>query len=543
VDPRRRRDRAASPEALVIATRRGLAVLAAIAIVLIAVLVLDLTRSRGPTDRTLVPGFDEASVVRMQWTAHPVGPYLTLERAPSAAKNGPWKRTAPTPGAVEQAPIASLLATLRGARWHRSEARDPREDSVANLAIEYAGKHLELWIGRPIENSEQAWIGIGDRKFLVDAWVARALVPSPLDLAVKTPFAGIANVDRYTIDGITISGRPRRMIAPGAQDRTFLVDPAISDAIERALSELAIESMSSAPIAHDNAIAISMAGTHASLGGECEQRVYLAASTGDGCVAREKSDAVRLLVEKLHRPVAELAARAPVPVGIDRVLWRAPPPSGLHRATLDLAKRPMLDFKPADESAVAALMTVLRSPVDPADVVPAPTTKPIDVFDLDVGAEKLQLELHPGNLVHRDDEPIALRLSPEAFAILSRDPMTLVDQTPWREEPTTVDEITIDHVTWKRGGVLGEWVRTQAGASDPASIERLVTLLAQPRVLGVASAPVVGGRTITLVVRPPVGDPISHTLVLGTAIAAGCPAQIDHANLLLPVEICRLVPR
>jgi len=529
----------------VIGTRRGLAVLALIAGALLVVLVVDLFTRARPADRALVPGFDEASVVRLGWTAHPVGPYLTVERA----KGQPWRRTAPSQGAVEQTPIASLLATLRGARWHRSEARDPREDAT-HLAIDFERKRLELWIGRPIEDSEQAWIGIGERRYLVDAWVARALTPSPLDLSIRTPLSGIANVPEYTVDGVHIEGAPRR-IAPHPKPSTvttsyLTLEPAFVDELERALATLAIDTLPWQPAPHGEAMTIEMAGTRVALGGPCDKRVYLSATTGDGCVPREQADAVRALVEKLHGPPAVIASRAPVPVGIRWVTL-------VDGKKLDLEKRPTIDGANANPQEVAALMTVLRSPVDAADVVPAPTTEPIGALALVVQqGNGMVLALHPGNLVQRAEEAVALRLAPEAFAILVRGASAYKELTPWREEPTTIDEITIDQTTWKRGAVIGEWTRIPAGPSDAASIEALVRALAEPHVLGVAPTTLVRsqaratgvrGHRIQLVVHPPVGAAKTHTLEVGTAIAGGCPAKIDTTEVLLPVEICRLVPR
>lgn len=526
-----------------IATRRGLAVLALLAGALLVVLVIDvLTRAR-PADRTLVPGFDEASVVRLGWTAHPVGPYLTIERTIDRTNDKPaatpWRRTAPSRGAVEQAPIASMLATLRGARWHRSEARDPREDAV-HLAIDHAGTRTELWIGRPIDATEQAWIGIGDRRFLVDAWVARALTPSPIDLAIRTPLAGIANVDTYSVDGRSLGGQPRA-IAATQSTRGLVLDPGFVTELERALAELTIDADPVAPVTPiSDGIEIAMAGTKVTLakapGSGCETRVYLAASTGDGCVALANAEVVWGLVARLANPAGAIASRALVPVGVRVVTL-------VDGAALDVTRRPTIDGADVDAEQIVALMTVLRSPVDGTDVIPAPTGASIGTLGIKTGGGDLVVDLYPSNVAMRRGEAVALRLSPEAFAILARGGAAYRDRTPWSEDPTTIAEIAIDAVTYRRGAVLGEWTRVPAGPSDAASIDALVTALARPHVVGVAPTTVVRGRRIRLVVRPPVGAEKTHTLELGTASAAGCPAAIDTTSILLPVEICRLVPR
>ncbi len=524
-----------------IATRRGLAVLALLAGALLVVLVVDVVTRARPADRTLLPGFEEASVVRLGWTAHPVGPYLTIERTIERDKTAatPWRRTAPSPGAVEQAPIASLLATLRGARWHRSEARDPREDAV-HLAIDHAGSRTELWIGRPIDSSEQAWIGIGKRRFLVDAWVARTLTPSPLDLAIRTPLAGIGNVDAYRVADLGLGGQPRA-IAATPTTRGLVLDPGFVAELERSLAELAIEADPVGPVAQIDGIEIAMAGTRVTLakglGHGCETRVYLAASTGDGCVALAKAEVVWGLVARLVSPAPEaIASRALVPIGVRTVTL-------VDGATLDVTRRPTIDGGDVDAQQIAVLMTVLRSPVDGTDVVTAPTSTRIGTLAIKTGGGDLILDLHANNLAMRRGEAVALRLSPEAFAILERGGAAYRDRTPWSEDPTTIAEIAIDAVTYRRGAVLGEWTRVPAGPSDAASIDALVTALARPHVIGVAPTTVVRGRRIRLVVRPPVGAEKTHTLELGAATAAGCPAVIDTSSILLPVEICRLVPR
>lgn len=513
-----------------IATRRGLAVLALILGALGFVLAVDLWRRTGPTERTLVPGFDERSVVRLGWTAHPIGPYLTVERAAGA----PWRRTAPTPGAVEQAPIASLLATLRGARWHRTRERDRKEEILALLEVDHAHGRLELWIGRPIEGSEQAWISIDDRSYLVDAWVTRSLVPSVLDLAITAPLATIASAPEYTVDGARLVhdlGTGNARLA----DPPLVLDPAFVATLERTLAELVIDTLPAQAAVHGEAITIRMAGTTVALGGPCEQRVYLAASTGDGCVPRAAADAVRAAVAPLRGRYADIAARMLVPAGVRRVVLA-------DGSALDLARRPLIEGRDADQDRVAQLMLALRSPVDASDVVAAPTTPPIATLTVAHAQGELAIELHAGGVVRRRGEPVALRVPPAAAAILALGKDAYADRTPWREEPTTITAISVDDVTYQRGAVLGEWTRTPAGPTDGASLEAFAQALATPRVVGPA-ANLARGRRIRVVVRPPMGGETSHTLEVGAATAAGCPAKIGTDTVLLADEICRLVPR
>jgi hypothetical protein len=174
-----------APEArAMIASRAGLAVLAAIAIVLAALVAFE--PHRAPQDRALAPGLDVAQLRELQWD------HVKLVRDDHG-----WAWVAP-PGRAEPATIDAVLAALRGARWHR---RAPREAAGKLGAILAAGGRT-FEIGGHLEGADQTWIAREGDAVLVDDWVVRALAPDPLALRVRHPFthAPPAPTATYRVD-------------------------------------------------------------------------------------------------------------------------------------------------------------------------------------------------------------------------------------------------------------------------------------------------------------------------------------------------------
>ena len=137
-----------------IASWRGLAVAAALAVGLAIAVVIDLARSRGPEERALLPGFDPDRVTELVW-----------ERAGLAAIHvardaSGWEIRAPAPtasSAVAQVPanagaVGDVLAALRGARWHRRGEPAPVHTTLAIVA---GGERHVIGLGEPIAGTEQ----------------------------------------------------------------------------------------------------------------------------------------------------------------------------------------------------------------------------------------------------------------------------------------------------------------------------------------------------------------------------------------------------
>ncbi|HEU4728754.1 MAG TPA: hypothetical protein VFT22_12710, partial [Kofleriaceae bacterium] len=152
----------------------------------------------------------------------------------------------------------------------------------------------------------------------------------------------------------------------------------------------------------------------------------------------------------------------------------------------------------------------------------------------------ITLELFAERVVAREGEPIALRPARGAWDLLVRPSRELRDLALWLEEPTTITELQIDGLHYRRGATLDRWTRAPAGSASPdaKAIEALVALLAAPRALGFAEAPVAIRHRVTLTVTPPSGPPVEHALALGAPRPAGCPAQLEHDAVLLPARMC-----
>src|SRR5213076_1099154 len=87
------------------------------------------------------------------------------------------------------------------------------------------------------------------------------------------------------------------------------------------------------------------------------------------------------------------------------------------------------------------------------------------------------LELLPNQRVRRKGEPVAFAVGAGAWTILSRPSAALRDPLLWREDPVSIEWLTVDQKTYRRANVLGEWNDT---ARAPR-LEALAKALATPR--------------------------------------------------------------
>lgn len=536
-----------------IASWRGLAVAAALAVVLVIAVVVDLGRTRGTEDRALVPGFDPDRVTELVWE-RAGQPAIHVARDADG-----WEMRAPAPtvpDAVAHVPVdtgavGDVLAALRGARWHRRG--DPPPVHATLTVVAGAERHV-LGIAAPIAGTEQTWLVDDGRGVVVDGWVARALDRDLLALRIKTPLANIRRAQSISIEGeiegelgghvaLHIDGHPRRLDL-GAK---LVIAADIADELERALGAVAIVRIPDGPsgahglavfTADDDAARRVRAVAHLVLGGSCPgapELIAVSGSAGDGCVERAAAEAVEHAVGRLQQPPAAIVERRPIPFEPTHIVLA----DGVALDTTTLRA----GDHPAEPARVAELLAALAAPAEVAALPAAPA--PQHLVATDHTGAAITLDLFAEHVVARHGEPIALRPAPGAWNLLVRPSRELRDVTLWLEEPTTITTVRIDDVSYQRGAILGEWSRQPARATaDPADaklLEALVGTLAAPRSLGFVDDQVPVVHRVTLVITPPTGAPSERVLALGAPLAAGCPVRLDHDSILLPVSVCAQV--
>ena len=545
-----------------IADLRALVVLAVIALALVAAVALDPGRPAAD-DRAVLPGFDPARVRALTWRGE--GGALALTRDPSGA----WHVAGdPTQGLVDAHAVDDVLAGLRGARWHRRATRalQVRRSLTIELAPGEPGSPHRIDVGERLAGTAQAWIAVDGQARLVDGWLADLLDPAPLAFRDRTPLAGAATASAITIRGphdlaLELHGPPWR-------DRAGLIAPALGDALVAALSGLELVALGSGPAIGPADYTISLAGAAGGpgtgpsapggpgasaampaveLGGACPGAPALVAvHTASGpaaCIAAAAwSDAVAAIAA-LARPPADVIDRRPAGFALDHI--------GLPGATLALVRRPMLALdggepRPADPERAAELVAALGEAGEPTAV---PAGAPAFTISLaPVRGDAIALDVF-GDVVHRRGEALALRISPASRAVLGRAAATLADAERWSEDPSTIRELVLDGVRYRRGAVLGEWTRTPArdgsgaGPTEAALVDAVAAAAASVKAPARAGSSALGATAhhLAITFAPPVGPVVTHELDLGTPAAGGCAATLGGERVTVSLALCTAV--
>ena len=491
-----------------ISTRRGLAVLLAIAAVLGMLLVRELRRTRPPAeDRALVPGLDPNSIRAMTWERSPL-PAVTVS---GAGTQWVWSSTTSTAQADSRV-VRDVLAALRAGRWQRTAEVGAAGKLRTRLSLTIGTATRGIGIGEALPGTEQTWIVVGERALLVDSWVARALDPDPLALRERRPVADATHAQLITIDtragALRFEGSPRRQVQP----RILLVRTELMAELSRALEAIEIVRLSRPPAENVDDLVISLAPT-LRLADRCPDDpslAWLSSDLGDGCIPRTTYDAVFAAARALAGPAETVAEPRLLAAELDKVVLP-------DRRELELERAPSIDGKPADPVAVAELLAVLAAPAElvatpPGAIVRARLSLAVH------GGTMIVLELLGNGLVRREGEGLSLRISGGAYERLARTGQAYADKTVWSEEPTMITSIKIDAVTYTRGAVIGDWTRAAAGTFDPKLVEAVVLAVSAPRL-----APEVGSlrdrytHHVVLTVTPPVGAPVVHELAVRNA--------------------------
>ena len=525
-----------------ISTVRGLVVACAIAALLVALAIAAGGGAAAPADRALVTGFRAEAVTALAWTRDGAPP-IRIARDPASPTGWSW---AEPRGAADAGAVEAVLAALRGGRWHRrgpaAAAGRPSVTLAVTSAAGSPGAELPaIGVGEPLPGGDQRWLMIGDRAYLVDAWLARALAPDALALRVRRPLAAITGAAQLQLspDGalgrVTLAGAPRQITAPFP----LLLDPVVAAAIERPLAELEVIELPRAAIA-PRGEGIVADRTTVLDAGPCPGspgRWAIDGTAGPGCIGEGAWENARRAIWTLTQPAAQLVERRPAPLEPAKLVLA-------DGAVLDLTGHPRIGDRDADPTAVLELIAALGAPAEP---IAAPAGTPLGALvATERGGRSITLDLYAPDVVVRRGEPVGLRVGEGAFRRLARPSAELRDPTPWREEPTTVTALALDGTTYTRGAVIGEWTRAGPGRDDPAAVSRLVDALAAPRLRPHPHAGALR-HTVTLHVRPPGGAPVVHALRVGEPEAGGCNAAIeaapgaDAARVTAPPEVCTLV--
>ena len=516
-----------------IATRRGLAIVGGLAVVLAIALGLDLSRPPTIEDHALLGSFQPPGVLGMTWKRSGARDFSVVHQ------NG-WQILPPDPPdplhafLPDLAALQDVLDTLHGARWHR---RGPAMPHHATLTIGMRRGAYVIGIGEPLLGTEQVWLTVDGVGLLVDRWVARALDEAPQKLRVRVPLAAPDQFESIELAAeLRVAPTPWRLTQP--VPLLLAAEPAA--ALERALAEVSLVRISDTRLdPHGRTIRAHGAGasdvTTVTLGASCPdspELVVIGGSYGDGCITAGAAAAVERAVAALSGDRSALIERRPAPFEPAQIKLA-------DGATLDVV-RGRIDSQLADAARVAELVAALSVPGTPVPR-PAATASSSKIVITDRRGAAITLELLGGALVARAGEPLALQLAPGAIAVVTRPSHALRDLGLRLEEPTTISAITLDDVHYQRGATLGEWTRAPAGPVDPVALEALVAQLAAPHGLSELASPIPARHQLAITITPPVGGPVRHAITVGAPGAGGCPVQADDAVLLLPAALCAAV--
>lgn len=489
-----------------IASVRGVVVLACIAFALLLVAVLDHPARQLVVDRALVPSFVAERVTGIVFE-RPGRPEMRITRIGSS-----WQLAS---AAADPMTIDGVLTALRGARWHRRAPKARAGTPRATVRV-IAGAHVTtLAIGEAL--GEQVWIAQGEHAFLVDSWVATALSPEPLALVIRHPLADAANAKQVTIRAA--GSEPHRITGRHQREPNELwLDPMIIDAFYDACAELEIVELS--PPAPPQLPAIELDGAIVQFAGTCaDNRVRITGTRASGCVERAAWEKLAAALGKLSQPASSNADPRPLPI--------TPVTIAAGEVTIDLRRD-------VDPERARELVTALTTRVE--SIATVPNGSPRSTLVAGDGSTQIVLELYDHVLV-RKGELAALKPTRDAWRIITRPLTELADPTLWREDPVTITTLTLDDIQYTRGAVLGEWTRLPIGAIDPALVDVLVEALATVRAPRGARPAQIAHR-LQFTVTPPAGKPITHALEIGPTTGEGCRARVDAAPVTLPLALC-----
>ncbi len=398
--------------------------------------------------------------------------------------------------------VNDVLRTLEAATWHRRGGTP----GAIHATLEVGKTHIGIADALP--GAEQTWIVVDGTPLLVDTWVARALVPDPLALYVRHPFAGAARADRLVMHDpeLELVGHPRRL--GGKQ----LADTAAVRELERALAEVGTGEVAR-PSAGPSSVILD--GQTTLVGGPCLDDIATIGPYGQQCIGRVDWNHVVSAAEAVHADLHPVIG--------------APKTIVLPDGTVD-----------ARDASAAALVHAL---VTPGTIVDR-DARPLRTLTIDGAA----LDVLPADAVRRALDGTVLQIAHDDWLALQEPASAWADPTRWSEDPSAVTAIAIaagssPAVTYRRGAVLGEWApkgplaapQLEALASALAHVQARDVAAVQARDAVGAQAPAPAQHTVTVTLAPPVGAPSTHTLELG----AHCAGRMDTQPVVFEPPTCR----
>ena len=513
-----------------IASRIGLLVVTAIALLLAVIVAIDLARDDDRPSRALVDNFDASQVTRLTWSQQG-RPDIVIERAPKpdgkrdVVLPDSWRWVAPVSGIAASHPaIDAVFAALRGGRWHRRGDVAQAGTAYTSLKVMMGQRELGVRVGAALPGAGQTWIVIGDDAYLVDDWIARALAPGPLALRDTRPLRDAATSETIVVERTSVMGQPAdalriegvRMVRP----KQLVLEASHVVELHRALAGMTIVDVPPQTAARSEiAMVITVAGpplvtvemyvrgcldpAHVAIGG----------SAGAGCIPASDYEMIVRSVDALVRPPAKDLVE-PRAVPFEPISIKLP-----DGGVLDLRAARIGDHQ-ADSGAVAELLSVLQAPMPTIVESDPATAAPTTLVATDRAGTQLVIELLPAKQLRRRGEPVALVPGAGAWAIVTRPSAAYRDPQLWNEEPSTIRTINvkslIGEATFTRGAVLGEWDGTDKDAAVSAFAELLARLRGTARGMAIPQ----GLVTVTFEIAPPAGAAVTRTLRVDTVRCA-----------------------
>ncbi|HEY5924042.1 MAG TPA: hypothetical protein VIV11_20320 [Kofleriaceae bacterium] len=528
-----------------IATTRGLVVLAVIAAILVVATLVTNGEHTAPGaqggasphdpadfanlggERAIFPGFDETKVNQINFSWGQTGD--SVRRV-----GNEWRIDEDT--LASPAAIDAIFTALRGGRWHRRvkpSAIRQEFHSHGPSGITINGKTFSR--GPALEGTGQTWLlrdndravldPWNDDALLVDDWIVKALIPGWLGLRIGRPInCATAKTITATAADLSVRLEGTRLVVP----HRLWLDERWTRPLRDACANVEIVASNSKRVGPEGLHIV--ADGELKVMGACYEptMTYVEAKVIRGCV---QTDALRELEKALRAlvgPPLELIDQRPLP--IDPVTLTLQ-----DGKQLELGNAPRVDGKDADPDAVRELVRALgtrgESVVERSNKKPTATIKAIDAAGIEVTLELFD------HAIARAGEPAAIRIADADWSIITRPSSALRDATRWREDAMTLTSLTLDTITYKRGAVLGEWTRTPDGKLDAALVDSLVETLASVRAPATAPPAAIAHR-LRVTFTPPAGKPVTHTIDFASPTAHGCAARLDGVSVLLPLPLC-----